>query len=100
MKLGCLFGVHRSNDETSHDTRCNLCGTIYSSKDKADLGGIVCAKFGRLTVCDNCFEELEYAVISSMPQIIPWFIEMIKDREEKTSRLKKLIEEVKNALPK
>jgi hypothetical protein len=94
-----LFGSD-SCERTILDVKCDLCKHTYPSCDDRSGDTNDYVLFAGLEICPECYERIEKAVLQNMPLIIPWFIKIIKKREEFNEKDKKLISELKDELAK
>ena len=99
--FGCDSGV-----STGYELECELCGRVHNpgadpDENPASEGDSICnTEFAGLQVCDCCFHKIESAVLARMPDILPWFIRIIKSREKQTAKVRALIGQVAEALAK
>lgn len=90
-----LFGNEESS-ATILETTCGWCQKTHPYNEEFTER----VMFGDLEIAECCFEKVENAVLKEMPQILAWFIRILKARKLSTEKYEGLISEVKGALKK
>jgi hypothetical protein len=98
-----LFGVTVGGG-TSGNVSCDWCGKDFT--DRQDANGeafdhsetIAIDHFGDKQICDCCFALVEAAVIQAMPNILPWYIRLLKTRQARLEELFGNLGKLKEAL--
>lgn len=95
-----LFGT--SGAGTDGDIDCDWCGKQYTGREDEDGRGvsesISYTRFGRLQVCDCCFEEIENEILHRIDDIIPWLIRIIEARKKYTAQQEAAIARLRRVL--
>jgi len=75
---------------TMAEVICEVCGKVYNegigiedddrNEDKGE--SVLHTEFAGLQVCECCFEKIENAVLSRMPDILKWYRNIIASRKE------------------
>ena len=97
------FGSDVNGSETYGNIKCDWCGREYTGREDKFGNNITddaigFYQFGNLQVCDCCFENLEYVVLSRMDDIIPWFIRILKKRKVILERQEGMIAKLRQTL--
>ncbi len=97
-----LFG--ESDGGTSGNIRCEWCGKNYTGRENREgeaksSSELICFdQFGKLQICDCCFEEVEHAVLALMPRIVPWFVRILKSQRQRLEGLEAMIAALRAAI--
>lgn len=91
-----LFG--QPGGGTGGNIKCEWCGKNYTGRENKEGEAIFFDQFGRLQICDCCFGEVEAAVLSLMPRIIPWFIRILRRKRRQLTQYDVMIAELQRVL--
>lgn len=74
---------------TSAEITCRWCGVTYNeganddNEDEIPGEDVHYVVFAEQTICECCFPVIERAVLSHMPDIIPWYRRILDSNQRK-----------------
>lgn len=94
-----LFGIG-VGISTNYEEHCDFCGDIHNEGCDPENGNegesVRTANFAGKQICDCCFERIENAVLSRMPDILKWYQRLVNARRKAVDDAQKLIDVTKD----
>jgi len=91
-----LFG-YGVGHRTHGDFTCDRCGTKYNEGAEAsedyDNDGVLWDIFAGHYICEECFGDIESAVLGHMGNILPWYTRFLKAQRERLQPLERDLRE-------
>ena len=89
---------------TGFELRCGWCGKVYNkgvvNEDDVEGISVNSIRFGSLEVAECCFRDIENAVVSWLPEIIPWLRFQANQKTEEAIQFNKMVYETQDLVEK
>ena len=87
-----LFG-RGMGTSTSQSFTCGWCGTKIKG-DESGYDTVGTTDFGSKEICDQCWEEVENAVLQRMGDILPWYKRILDAKKAGIAKMETKLKEV------
>ena len=108
MRLADSTGLFGSEGENSADGSCSYCGKSWEPPDipcdceniddcECELNDDDYKYFdtiGKLTICCDCYELFEKAILQRIKEILPWFTDILKLKLDEIREYNNLLQQV------
>lgn len=104
MRYNNSTGLFGSTGDYSTEGTCSYCGRSWEPDDCGceNIEECECQldyndneefdTIGKLTICSNCYESFERAIIFRMKEILPWFTKILASKLDEIKQYNNLLQ--------